>query len=258
MKTKTLLLFAALLTAFANAQIAKATPVTYNVSVMFLDDTTFTGTFKYDAATKTITNLKGLLDDVLMGDTVWLSKKLTVVKDAKGGISATIYALNTKAIRTDPPINNNAYATINFNALNPTLGAIDKAKLAYMDCTPGALMGDTCMYDLSKHNPVIPMAGGHGNLWIKITKMGTSKESKEKDNVSRSDCLFNWVEKTYPQFSPAGTATQTQPLYYYRHYPNSNVSLGISSSDNHLYYKGTEGSLQDWGDLSIWLTSAGC
>lgn len=232
-------------------QITQAAAVSYNVSVVFLDDTTFTGSFKYDAKIKKISNLQGLLDDVLMGDIVWLNKQLTWTKDSNGGITASVYAMNTKAIRTDPPINNNAYVTINFNALDPSLGATNLNKLAYMDCTPGALMGQTCMYDLSWHKPVIPMEGGHGTLSIKITPKGKTK-------TSRAMCFFDWAENTYSEFSPIGVISQPHPLSSYRYYPESQVSLGISSADSHVYYQGIDGSVQDWGHLSTWLDTAGC
>ena len=224
----------------------------YKVSVTFLDDTTFTGSFSYNSSTQQITNLQGILDDVLMGNTETLNYQLQLgpVSDKKGGIIATVFELNTTAIGTDPPVNNNAGVAINFNATDPTLGATDLAQLAYMDCSPGGLMGQTCMYDLSWHNPVWPMSGGHNVLSEKITAIG---------QVSRSDCLLNWAEKNYSQlFSPAGAATQTLSPYYYRYYPNTNAYLGISSANTHVYYLGPDGNLQDEGALSSWLTMAGC
>ncbi len=37
-----------------------------------------------------------------------------------------------------------------------------------------------------------------------------------------ADCVFNWAERTYPEyFAPAGTASATFAPYYYRHYPES-------------------------------------
>ncbi len=249
---KTLIWLTTLLIMIASIQMAQAGIIHYNVSVTFLDDTTFTGSFDYDAANQQVTNLKGTMDDVLMGNTETLNYQLQLgpVNDNKGGIITTVFELNTTAINTDPPVNNNAGVAINFNAIDPTLGATDPAQLAYMDCSPGGLMGQTCMYDLSWHNPVVPMAGGHGVLSQKITASG---------RASRSDCLLNWAEKNYPQlFSPAGAASQTSPPYYYRYYQNTNAYLGISSDNTHVYYLGPDGNLQDEGALSSWLSTAGC
>lgn len=72
-------------------------------------------------------------------------------------------------------------------------------------------------------------------------------------------CLFNWAESFYPElFSPAGALTQFSSPYTYRYYQNTNVYVGISSSNNHVYYLGPNGLLQDEGDLSGWFTKAGC
>lgn len=250
-KMKSLVLFTVLfITTLANIEGALADARHYKVSVTFLDDTIFTGSFDYDAANQKVSNLTGILDDVLMGNKETLSYQLNSGSDGKGGVNATVYALNTTEISTNPPINNNVAVTINFNATDPALGVMDLAQLAYMDCSAGGLMGQTCMYDLSWHNPVFPMEGGHGIL----------SETIEADaQLSRSECFFNWAENNYaPLFSPAGPSSQTQSPYLFRYYSNTNSYLGISSDDNHVYYLGPNNQLQDVGSLSIWLTSAGC
>lgn len=79
--------------------------------------------------------------------------------------------------------------------------------------------------------------------------------------ISSSDCLFNYVERTYPSyFAPAGTASATAMDYYYRAYSNTGASIGIASRDNHLYYIGpvTTNALADLGGVSMWLAIAGC
>ncbi len=255
---KKLLFFAALSMLLTDIHIAQAGIVRYNVSVIFLDDTKFTGTFDYDAATQQVTNLQGKLDDTLMGNIEPLNYQIpspSSQSDGKGGINATVYELNTSAIATNPPINNNAYVTINFNAQDPTLGATDMNQLAYMDCSPGGLMGQTCMYHLSWHNPVFPMAGGHGVLSQTITLADSSSSGQS----SSSDCLFNWAERNYTQFlSPVGSVSQTMFSYYFRFYKNTNSYLGISSVDNQVYFMGPNGNMVGLGALSNWLSTAGC
>ena len=74
-----------------------------------------------------------------------------------------------------------------------------------------------------------------------------------------AECLFNWAEKNYPSlFGPAGALTQNSAPYTYRYYTNTRSYLGVSSDNNHVYYLGSDGSLQDEGDLSGWLTTSGC
>jgi hypothetical protein len=71
-------------------------------------------------------------------------------------------------------------------------------------------------------------------------------------------CLFNWAEKNYPALFPAGSATAVWTIYTYRHYSAINTYLGVSSTDNHVYYMGPDGNLQDEGPLSYWLHLASC
>ena len=243
-------LFTLLLFAIANVNLTQAAPINYNITLIFTDDTTFTGTFDYDSSNQQINNLQGTLSDVLMGNIESLSYQFNPGGDGKGGITAYTFELDTSAIGTNPPINNNAGVAINFNANNPTLGPTNSSQLAYMDCSVGGLMGKTCMYYMPWHNPVIPMSGGHGVLSEKITSNG---------QFASTDCLLNWAERNYSQlFSPAGAVSQTSSPYYYRYYPDTNSYVGVSSADNHVYYLGPDGILQDEGSLSSWLDTSGC
>jgi len=73
------------------------------------------------------------------------------------------------------------------------------------------------------------------------------------------DCLLNWAEANYPAlFAPAGPPTAVWGVHTYRLYSASNAYLGISSADNHVYYKGVDGFLLDEGEVSHWLPIAGC
>ena len=77
---------------------------------------------------------------------------------------------------------------------------------------------------------------------------------------NQQTCLLDWAETAYPTlFAPAGGATtQTSPPFTYRYYPSTNSYVGFSSTDNHVYYKGPNGVLQDEGDLTTWTNKAGC
>jgi len=74
-----------------------------------------------------------------------------------------------------------------------------------------------------------------------------------------TECLLDWAEKKYPSLFPkADGSTVTVSVYTARHYTGTNSYLGISSVDNHVYYKSKDGQLQDEGPVSFWLPQAGC
>lgn len=76
---------------------------------------------------------------------------------------------------------------------------------------------------------------------------------------AKVDCLLNWAEKTYPSLlSPAGSASQMSAPYLYRHYAATRAYLGFSSADNHLYYQGPDGRLQDLGNAIPLLSVSFC
>lgn len=76
---------------------------------------------------------------------------------------------------------------------------------------------------------------------------------------SLSECLFNWAEGAYPSLlQPARSVTQSQAPYTYRYYKAANAYVGVSSDDNHVYYLGSDGVMQDVGALPAWLKKAGC
>jgi hypothetical protein len=75
-----------------------------------------------------------------------------------------------------------------------------------------------------------------------------------------SDCVFNWVEKTYASvFSPT-VSSQTLGVYYFRFYAGSNSYLAVTSDSLHLLYVGalSGGGLVDLGTLADWQSKAAC
>ena len=75
------------------------------------------------------------------------------------------------------------------------------------------------------------------------------------------DCMFNWVEITYPNlFAPAHAASITLAPWHYRYYWRTDAYLGTYSIDNHVYYLGPRSKygLFDVGSLTTWLAIAGC
>ncbi len=76
---------------------------------------------------------------------------------------------------------------------------------------------------------------------------------------SQISCVFDWAQATYTQLSASASAvTQYASPYTYRYYPNTNSYLGVSYTDDHIYYKKPDGTIVDQGSLSSWLTTSGC
>ena len=157
---------------------------TYDVVASFFEpdtqprDSLFIGSYVFNSTTRTVSNLHGILSESMTGDQVaypndnmtWLSlsNQLSSVSDSTlGGLLVTTFLLpstTTLWIGTggngwDPGTGGgiyygfpganpgNAYARIFVNTADPmaplTQAQVDK--LAYADCTPGGMMGATCM-----------------------------------------------------------------------------------------------------------------
>ncbi len=72
-------------------------------------------------------------------------------------------------------------------------------------------------------------------------------------------CLFNWAQTIYPSlFSPASASLQNFLSYTYRYYANTNAYVGVSSTDNHVYYLGPDNILRDEGPVAGWLNLSNC
>lgn len=173
--------------ALAAAQGAHAGITTYHVTETFNQvvydasnptwDTVFTGTFSFDAATRTVSNLTGALSQAMSGNTTFrqLDHPLSAVYDATlgGYIVTTFYQDSTDvflgggfAVGGKKEYGNqNAYATIFVNVADPTAAPTSAQidRLAYADCTDGGLMGmtspKTCMTGWVDHTKV-NLAGG--------------------------------------------------------------------------------------------------
>lgn len=75
-----------------------------------------------------------------------------------------------------------------------------------------------------------------------------------------TECLFNWAQTFYPQlFSPAVRGLQLSSPYLYRYYASTNAYVGVSSTDNHVYYlEPNQAVPMDMGEFSSFLKEAGC
>jgi hypothetical protein len=77
-----------------------------------------------------------------------------------------------------------------------------------------------------------------------------------------ADCLFNWAERTFPQyFAPPGAASATFPPYYFRFYPGPGNYVATSSADDHAWVMGPalSGNVPlDVGPAASFLAPAGC
>ena len=76
-----------------------------------------------------------------------------------------------------------------------------------------------------------------------------------------SNCLFNWAERTYPQFfSPAGATSGTFAPYHYRYYAATRNYLAVSADDNQVWILGpiSGDQVQTVGAAADFLGLAGC
>jgi hypothetical protein len=175
----------------ANADIITA----YSVVATFYEPDTqprnsiFAGSFTFNATTRTVANLGGNLSEAMTGNPlpfpndnmIWvpLTNQLSSLYDpALGGLLVTTFKLQTTTTLWTgtggdgwypgsgfglyygyPGANpGNAYARIFVNTEEPTAAPTTAQldKLAYADCSPGGMMGGTCMTGTS--------VGGYGTL----------------------------------------------------------------------------------------------
>ncbi len=175
----------------AGIQSAQASTTTYNVTQTFNQvvynsshptwDTVFTGSFSFDTATNTVSNLMGSLSQAMTGNvgSRQLNYQLSSVYDAVlGGLLITSFHQNSTDVFSNSGGvsgvtgwatggsksfgNQNAYSTIFVNVTNPTaaLTTAQIGKLAYADCTTGSLMGKMNMCMTGYINPITGLQGG--------------------------------------------------------------------------------------------------
>jgi hypothetical protein len=109
-------------------------------------------------------------------------------------------------------------------------------------------------------------SGGHGGFMLSSANVNTALAQftpapRTPTAPSTADCLFNWAEKSFPQyFAPTGSASQTSTPYYFRYYAATGNYLASNAADNHLWALGlaTGGKLLDLGLAAAFLGSAGC
>lgn len=78
-------------------------------------------------------------------------------------------------------------------------------------------------------------------------------------SASQPDRIFNYLEDTYKTYlAPAGAASQTSGIYYYRHYPTTNSYIATDGSGT-VYYlpAGTATPVVIPGTEASWLNTAG-
>jgi hypothetical protein len=105
---------------------------------------------------------------------------------------------------------------------------------------------------------------GDGRADLVIATTGSADQIEVSLNtmavpVTPSDCLFAWVERSYPHLAaPAGGATLSAPPFLYRYYPSTMSYVG--TADGQVYFLGpaSGGKVLHVGPLAGWLGTAGC
>lgn len=88
--------------------------------------------------------------------------------------------------------------------------------------------------------------------------------SAQKSDVlsfKQTDCLLNWGEDALPALlSPKRSGSRTVSPFYYRYYATTNTYLGMSTSNNHLYFVDgkTPTQVNDLGLASKYVDQALC
>lgn len=73
-----------------------------------------------------------------------------------------------------------------------------------------------------------------------------------------TNCILAWGESSFPELlAPPRSATLSQGGYIFRHYGGTDLYLGVSSFDRHLYYL-MGGQLGDLGAIAEWMVASGC
>lgn len=144
-------------------------------------------------------------------------------------------------------VNYQGSSTLNWSSTNATT------------CSATTSDGWAGAVPLSGSVAVIPKAVTTYTLTCTGNGGTVSKSVTVQVTESSADCLFNWAETNYSNlFSPSGAVSQFSSPYTYRYYSATNTYLGVSSADDHVYYLGADGVLQDVDSLSYWLPIAGC
>lgn len=196
---KTQLIRMAVGVAFAGIASAASALPQYNVDLVFMEpdtvpqNTIFSGSFSYDAATHTVSGLQGFLTESMTGTAsgaapyydmiqLQLTHQLASWYDSTlGGSFAAVFLNDTTATFSmdrggdgwspaSGVANTGQYASFPGNAYalifvpDDPLAALTQAqidKLAYADCAPGGMMGITCMTgtSLSGYGSIGTMSG---------------------------------------------------------------------------------------------------
>lgn len=109
--------------------------------------------------------------------------------------------------------------------------------------------------------------GDHGGFMLDSANVETALATYAAALASRpaalsrfeADCLFDWGEDHYADLlRPRRPASLALAPYYYRSYPGSGSHVGVSGTDDHLYFMDNLGRLTDLGGAADWSTRAGC
>jgi hypothetical protein len=73
---------------------------------------------------------------------------------------------------------------------------------------------------------------------------------------ARIDTFLNWAEQKYPQYFPSRQVSSILQGYYARHYPETDIYIGVKEGKLFVYGQ-PFGGLLELGDMTKWLKEAG-
>jgi hypothetical protein len=104
---------------------------------------------------------------------------------------------------------------------------------------------------LAKNRPIFhPHSGGNTTCF--------SANSAPQLPTRKIECTFNWALATYPEYLPSpASASRSLGPYFYREFGGGQSYLGVSFTDQHLYYLNRP-TLVDLGPMTQWIANAQC
>lgn len=96
-----------------------------------------------------------------------------------------------------------------------------------------------------------------GSMLISTDALAQRPAAMGQTEAARSDCLFDWAEKSWPNLLTPSAVSQVSEPYYYRHYPSLWAYIGVSTADGNGYLLDATG-MQNLGSKDGWLASSGC
>jgi hypothetical protein len=157
------------------------------------------------------------------------------------------YMTCVQAATASSTLNSQTIGTISFSPATLAVGGTTTASATATSALPVTFSSTTPSVCKVSGSTVTAVAAGTCTIAADQAGGGNTSYSAAPEvtqsitvgAASKNDCLFNWAERTYPQyFAPAGVVDAAFPPYTYRYYSSTRNFLAVSSADNNVYVMG--------------------